>query len=182
MAANGASDALTLRLFEELRAAQQEAQAARQEAQAAKLEAQEAKHEAEKAFEKAMEIVDRDVRGDAEKELGRLQEKISIGASVIVMLQDALGEEYMQLDETLQVAMSLPDECIRIIGAATDGDVEHEYPSGWGRRLFVKRLTESHVTMNDIMVYHDMSRESIQDLYDRSQDDVRGSFAVSHPL
>ena len=32
--------------------------------QAAKLEAQEAKHEAEKAFDKAMEIVDRDVRGE----------------------------------------------------------------------------------------------------------------------
>jgi hypothetical protein len=35
---------------------------------------------------------------------------------------------------------------------------------------------------NDIMVYHGMSRETMQELYDRSQDDVRGSFADSHPL
>lgn len=31
--------------------------------------------------------------------------------------------------------------------------------------------------MNDIMVYHDMAEESLEELYTRSQDDVRGSFA-----
>ena len=180
-AVGGSGDALTLRLFEELRAAQQEAQAARQEAQAAKLETQAAKHEAQKAFDKAMEIVDRDVRGGAEAELDRQLQQVECARQIIDMMRDVLGEAYTQLDETLQVAMRLPDECIRL-GAAADGDVEQQYPPGWGRRLLLKRLTESRVTMNDIMVYHDMSRETMQELYDRSQDDVRGSFADSHPL
>ena len=171
-AANGSGDALALRLLEELRAAQQEAQTAREEAQAARLAEQAAQHQLEtrwkRAFEKAEE--------DAEDTVRRLHRQRRALTEIIRMLQDALGEGYMQLEETLEVAGRVSDECIEL-GAAAGADAGREYPSGWGHRLLINRLMQARVTMNDIMVYHGMAEESLEELYTRSQDDVRGSFA-----
>ena len=102
-AANGSVDALALRLLEELRAAQQEAQTAREEAQAARLAEQEARYKLETTWERAFDKAE----VDAEATVQRLLDEKAALTGVTKMLQRALRQAWLHVEEAQLVALYL---------------------------------------------------------------------------